>query len=183
MTDQNVKSEVSILSLAKSLLLNEAGEQVKIIDLWQKQTTMFVFLRHFGCASCKAHATQIWKDKEKYQSTGAKIIFIGNGQPNFIKGFKDELNIKDAEIYTDPSLEIFKAAGFKKGFLAVIGPSALINQIKPMVNGFHHSPNKNNGNIWQLGGILVMKPNGQVAYHYISQITGDYPPENDVLAT
>jgi len=35
--------------------------------------------------------------------------------------------------------------------------------------------------VWQLGGILVVKPGGQVAYHYISQITGDYPPERDVV--
>ncbi len=70
------------------------------------------FLRHFGCASCKMHATQIWNEKEKYQSSGAKIIFIGNGQPNFIKNFKNELDIQSADVLTDPYQYVKKSNFF-----------------------------------------------------------------------
>jgi peroxiredoxin len=118
------KSAVKILEFPKCEILNEEGEKIKNIDLWQKQTILFVFLRHFGCVSCQAHAVQIWKDRAKYEKGGAKIIFVGNGIPLFIKTFKEDLKIQDAPVYTDPSLASFRAVGFKRGFLAALGPKS-----------------------------------------------------------
>ena len=36
------------------------------------------------------------------------------------------------------------------------------------------------GDLWQLGGILVVKPEGKVGYHFISSAAGDYSPETDL---
>lgn len=40
---------------------------------------------------------------------------------------------------------------------------------------------KNTGDHWQLGGVIVVKTNGVIAYHYISEALGDFPPEKDVV--
>lgn len=174
-------SNVSILTLANSIVLSETGEQVKFANLWKNQTTLFIFLRHFACIACRAHAVQIWQDREKYEKNGTKIVFIGNGNYQYIQYFKEDLKIVGATIYTDPTLESFQAIGFKRGFLAALGPRSLANGLKLFTQGHKQIiTTKNTGDHWQLGGVIVVKSNGVVAYHYISQALGDFPPENDV---
>ena len=174
-------STFSMLNFANSPVLDENGASIKLSSLWQKQTTMFIFLRHFGCVSCRAHAKQVWSEREKYESKGSKIIFVGNGTPYFITKFKEDLGLQEATIYTDPTLQSFYAAGFKRGFVASLGPRALFNGIKMLANGHSQGAyDKDSGNLWQLGGIVVVKPTGDLAFHYISQVMGDYPPEKDI---
>ncbi|MGZ3726511.1 MAG: AhpC/TSA family protein [Pseudobdellovibrio sp.] len=174
------KPVVSILSFANCLVFDEHGNSTKLMNLWQNQTTIFIFLRHFGCLTCRSHAKQIWSERAKYEVNGSKIIFIGNGAANYIQHFKEDLGLQDATIYTDPSLKSFYAAGFKRGFIVALGPKALANGIKAYAAGSRQAYGKDTGNLWQLGGVLVIKPSGEVTYQYISQVTGDYAPEKDV---
>jgi hypothetical protein len=180
--DDTGKSAVRILEFSKCEIWDESGNAVKVVDLWQKQTVIFIFLRHFGCVSCRAHAVQIWNNRASYEKGGAKIIFIGNGIPQFIKTFKEDLNILDAPIYTDPSLVSFRAVGFKRGFLAALGPKSLRNGRKLMNEGHRQgqSFNRDTGDLWQLGGVVAIKPTGQIAYYYLSIATGDFPPDSDL---
>lgn len=174
------KSPVNIIALAGAQLLDEHANTVQMGTLWQQQTALFIFLRHFGCVSCRAHAADVWNAREKYEKSGARIIFIGNGQPHFIKMFRTELNLGDAPIYSDPTLAVFTAAGFKRGFLAALGPRAIVNGLKMYAQGHKQGTyDPTSGDLWQLGGLLVIKPNGRIAYHYISQVLGDLPPERD----
>jgi hypothetical protein len=172
--------KVDIIRFAKCEVLNSQGISIPVHLLWKNHTVVFIFLRHFACLICKAHATQIWEKRNEIQKNGAKIVFIGNGAPQFIEGFKEELTLDGSEIYTDPTLNIFKAAGFKRGFVSAIGPRALMNGIKLKSKGFKQGEMKEGiGDLWQLGGVVTIKPGGHVAYHYISEVAGDFPPEKD----
>ena len=44
------------------------------------------------------------------------------------------------------------------------------------------SVEKGAGDFWQLGGVLVVKPDGKIAYHFISDELGDHAPETDVMS-
>ena len=175
------KFEVDIVSLAQAEVKDGAFTKIKLGQLWQKQTTIFVFLRNFACIACRTHAKQVWDKREVYEKKGSRIVFIGNGEPEFIEVFKQEVGIEDAPIYTDPSLESFRASGFKRGFLAALGPRALKNGFS--FNRHGHKQGKyesGSGDLWQLGGILVINKEGRVLYQHISQVLGDFPPEKDV---
>ncbi len=177
----NPSAAVNILAFANCEVLNEQGHKVKIASIWRDHTIVFIFLRHFGCVSCRAHAVQVWADRAKYEVNGAKIVFVGNGPPLFINFFKQDLKIEDATIYTDPSLESFRAVGFKRGFLVALGIRSIANGLRLHWHGHKQGSYTNaTGDLWQLGGVVVVKPSGKVAYHYISLATGDFPPENDV---
>ena len=172
---------VDIMALKDSVVMTEFGSPVRMHQLWNKRTAIFVFLRHFGCTACRAHAMQVWEQRELYQKGGALIHFIGNGQPEMIKIFKEELKIKDALMFTDPTLEVFRAAGFRNGFLVSHGPRSIMNMTKLLKAGIRQSmPSKAAGSIWQLGGVLVVHPDGFVPYQYISEASGDFPPDTDI---
>lgn len=175
------KSNPKIPELAKCEVLNEAGQAISLFSLWRDRTCIFIFLRHFACIGCRTHAVQIWNERQKYEAGGAKLVFIGNGSPDFIKKFKADLKIEDAPVFTDPSLQSFRAAGFKRGFLVALGVKSIANGVGLIFKtGLGTKVKKDAGDLWQMGGILVIRPDGKVAYHFISEALGDYPPESDL---
>jgi peroxiredoxin len=173
--------DANMVALSRCEVQNENGDLISLFELWKNHTAILIFLRHFGCIFCRRHAKEVWNEREKYEKNGAKINFIGNGAPFMIKAFKEELEIEEAPIFTDPSLNSFKAAGFKRGFLAALGPRVVINAAKALAEGHAQGGlyKKEQGDLWQLGGILVVKSNGTPAYQFISQAAGDFSPEQD----
>lgn len=170
----------NLVELSQATVLDEHGTEVPMPNLWTHETAILVFVRHFACIECRTTARQIWSERERYEGAGGRIRFIGNGQPQFIESFKEDLGLKDAPVYTDPSLNVFHAAGFKRGFLAALGPKSLRAGFKLNTEGVKKaSYKKGMGDLWQLGGVLVVKPTGHVAYQYVSERLGDYPPEED----
>lgn len=182
MAKQNVKFKANIQALSQSTVFDENNVRVTLQQLWKQQTCVFIFLRHFACIGCRSHAVQVWLEREKYEASGAKLIFIGNGTPDFIRKFKEDLMITEAIVYTDPSLGSFRAAGFKRGFLVSFGPKSIVSGVGLMLKtGMKTSVQEGSGDLWQMGGILVVRSDGKVPFHYISEAIGDYPPESDVI--
>lgn len=176
------KPRIDIITFTKCKVLDENKNEIELYSLWQKQPAIIIFLRHFACIACRQHAQQVWALRDKFQSKGAKVYFIGNGSADFIKKFKEDMGIQEAPVFTDPSLLSFRAAGFKRGFLVALGPQAVVNGLKMMINNKSSTgrPSSSSGDLWQLGGTLVMGTNGKVLYHHISQALGDFSPENDI---
>ena len=174
------RPKIDIVLLANSVVLYPDETPVKLGLLWKNKKTILIFLRHFACIACRAHAVQVWQDREKYEKAGAQIIFIGNGQPQYINAFKEDLKIQEATIVTDPSLQSYRAVGFKYGFLSVVNPGSLTNVVSMAMNGHRQSIyTRDAGTHWQLGGIVALNPDGRMTYHYISQSVGDFPPAQD----
>lgn len=170
--------KVDIELLSKAEILDENSKKVKMGDLWRSDKALFVFLRHFACIACRAHAVKIWADREKYLEQGTKIIFVSNGAPNFIRGFKEDLKLEKAPVYTDPSLETFRICEFKRGAMAALGPKSILNAAKLLAEGHRQGSMAGDvGDYWQLGGVIEIHPGNKLAFHYVSQCTGDYPKD------
>ncbi|NQY99792.1 MAG: hypothetical protein HRT45_03880 [Bdellovibrionales bacterium] len=173
---------MDLVTLAKCELFTEDGKTLLTHQLWKNNTAILVFIRHFACISCRAQAKELWLKREVYESKGAKLHFISNGNSEFIRGFKQDLGIEAAPVFTNPSLSAFKAAGFKRGFLASTGPRAILNARR--MKKKHDLPQKYEegmGDLWQLGGVLTIAKDGRKVFHHISEVLGDYPPEKDTL--
>lgn len=176
-----MSTNLDVNKLGQQKVLNEKGESLALSSLWQDQTAILIFLRHFGCITCRAHAQEVWEKRSEYQKAGAKIYFIGNGAPYFIGKFKKELKIFEAPVFTDPTLKAFDQAGFKRGLLATLNPTSLKNSVSLLAQGHRQGTTGGDaGDLWQLGGVVVIKPDGALLYHYISEAAGDYPPEKDL---
>lgn len=174
------KHPVDIVALVNAQVYPMTGKPFRLGTIWQKQKTMLIFLRHFACIACRAHAVQVWQDRAKYQKAGVQLVFIGNGLPQYIEGFIQELGLEGATILTDPSLLSYRAVGFKKGFAAVVQPRSAINAVKLALAGHSQKmPSEAAGTNWQLGGAVLVSTDGKILYHYISEALGDFPPESD----
>jgi len=167
--------------LAETIVYDERGQKIKMRSLWEGRPAILVFLRHFACIACRAHAREVWHQRSHYEQAGSRIVFIGNGAPEVISRFRTEMHLGDAPIYTDPDLQAFSAAGFKKSFLGRFGLTAVINSMNLASKGYWQAKHqRGDGNTLQLGGVLLVMPDGHVRYKYTSTAAGDFPPYSDV---
>ena len=129
---------------------------------------------------------------------GAELVVIGNGDRQFAEAFREDLQL-DTPLYVDTTCASYAALGMKRGIAATLGswrtwakmPRALWNgvrqkRVRVIVRWWRWSVPAlipaEQGDAWQLGGVLVVLPDGRVPYRYLSAIAGDHPPVSAVLA-
>lgn len=174
------QQRVDILALKRLRIFSEAGVKVHFSSLWKDRTVIIIFLRHFSCIGCRAHADQVWNFHRQMKNLKVKIIFIGNGRPDVIKVFKEEMKLHDAEIYTDPSLETFKACGMHRGVSNYINLKSFIEARRIKKQGYKQGKyTEDVGDLWQNGGVVGFKDPGKVIYHFTSKHLGDYDDPDD----
>jgi hypothetical protein len=122
---------------------------------------------------------QLHHDIEQIRSKGAELYVIGNGSPSFIEGFREETKYTGA-IYTDPSLEVYKAAELKRGVIKTLNPFAIGATVKAFKNGSRQVGRQ--GDPWQQGGVLVVAPSGEVRWQFASDHPGDRPTAQQIAA-
>ena len=123
---------------------------------------------------------QLHRARDEIHARDAELFIIGNGAPSFARAFREDLEIT-TPLYTDPSLATHRLLGFRRGVretllsLAVYGAA-----VRALRRGFRQGWTR--GDAWQLGGVLVVRPDGTMAYRHASAAAGDHPPVADVLA-
>jgi len=170
------QQQVDMNRMINVIVYTEEGQALSMKSLWQYKPAIFIFLRHFSCIACRAHVAQIWQHRFTLEQEGAKIYFIGNGSFREILKFKKDMGIDNATVLTDPSRRSYLAAGLRRGVLPAIGPQAAVNAVDLFRQGHRQKHyHREAGDLWQLGGVMVVNPGGLVKYHYVSTATGDFP--------
>jgi peroxiredoxin len=165
-----------------SIVQDEQGRSIPISRFWHQQPAILVFLRHFGCVSCRSHSQDVWAHREHLQKNGARIVFIGNGSPDRIEEFRQNYHLEGAPIFTDPTLKSFQLGGFHHGLKYLLSPKSGKNMVQLISEG-HSNGNpfsSGTGSNRQMGGIVVVQPGGKVSYHYISEAVGDTPEAESI---
>ena len=162
-------------------VLNEAGAELALGQTWQGSPVVLVFLRHFACIGCSEHVGVLAPRLLELRDLGIKTVFVGNGTPNFIAGFRERhsLGPRSAELVTDPSLKTFAMAGLLRSKAATVGPRAIKNAARAWLAGHRNSAVE--GDAWQQGGTFVLDPANTVIYAHRDRALGDHPPTVDVV--
>lgn len=86
----------------------------------------------------------------------------------------------DFPIYTDPSRKSYQALGMRRDIMASFSLDILRNSRRAFGKGFRQTSTR--GDALQLGGVLVVMPDGKVPYVYKSRVAGDHPDPAEILA-
>lgn len=122
---------------------------------------------------------QLHRELPEIRRRGAELVFIGNGNRHFAEAFKQERGI-ECPLYVDTRRDSYRALGMKRGLGVTLGsPSAMLHMARALKAGFRQG--RTRGDAWQLGGVLVVKPGGRIAYRHLSNEAGDHPPVADVM--
>jgi peroxiredoxin len=176
-------------SVLEDVVLNDyEGHPVRLGDLWGERPAVLVFVRHFGCVFCRELAVDIHRHRHRFAEADVELAVIGHGTPEHARDFRRLQNV-DLKLLVDPDRKVYGLVGAKVATLGeLIGPrqilrglrATIVSRLKQGSIAVHQG--KILGHAAQLGGVLVIAPDGSVRYAHLSEESGDNPPAREVLA-
>jgi peroxiredoxin len=162
-------------------LPDHEGRSVRLGDLWRDGPAVIVWLRQFGCPFCRAYAVQLNRERGRFEDAGASLVLIGQGTPRDAASFRRRLRI-DLPVLADKDRVSYLAAGTKLATLGeLIGPAVVANAVVAMARQ-HVVLGGNTADEAQLGGTVIVTPDGRVPWAHISEDASDMAPPTEILA-
>lgn len=121
---------------------------------------------------------QLHREVDRMRNAGAEMIVIGNGSPSFIEGFREQTGYH-GPLYTDPSLDVYRAAELKRGVTNTLNPLGAVGFLKALARGGKQG--RTQGDPWQQGGVLVIAPTNEVKWQHASGRPGDNASAADII--
>jgi hypothetical protein len=123
---------------------------------------------------------QLHRDRDEFEAAGVRLAVIGMGTPENARHFRDTQHV-DLDLLVDPERKAYRAAGAKKAtFGELLGPRVMAAGLRRgLKSGVHQG--RTIGHPAQLGGVMIVTPDGDVPYVHLSDDASDNPPNSEVL--
>jgi NAD(P)-dependent dehydrogenase (short-subunit alcohol dehydrogenase family) len=115
---------------------------------------------------------------EEVRALGAELAVVGNGARSFAAAFRKDFHL-DTPLLIDPELRAYRAAGLRRGRLESLSSRVPRNALRALSRGSRQGSIQ--GDLWQLGGVFVIRPGGALTYSYLSREAGDHAPVDAIL--
>ena len=123
---------------------------------------------------------QLHRDRDRFEASGARLAVIGQGRPAQAADFRRSQKL-EIPLLVDGKREAYKAAGTKIATASeLLGPSVLLKGLKRGLST-RVRQGRTIGHPAQLGGVLVVAPDGTIPYAHLADDAGDNPPNDEVL--
>jgi hypothetical protein len=122
---------------------------------------------------------QLHREVDAFRARGAELAIVGNGSPRQAAAFARALHLT-IPVFVDPSRATYRALGMARGGIRkMLRPATVRHLLRALRGGFRQRWIQ--GDAFQLGGVLVVLPDGRLAYAFSSADPGDHPPTRDIL--
>ena len=131
---------------------------------------------------------QLHRARKAFDAAGVGLAVVGIGTPEQAAEFRESQGV-DLPLLVDPDRQTYKLAGAKVATLdELIGPKVVGRAVKRTLLSrwrqgsiaVHQGPIM--GHAAQLGGVLIIAPDGSVRYSHLSEDASDNPPVREVIA-
>jgi hypothetical protein len=123
---------------------------------------------------------QLHRDRDAFETAGVELVVIGQGSPRHARSFTEDQGL-DLTLLVDPERRTYEAAGAKMaGVTDLFGPRVVLRGLKA-VAGERVVQGRTIGHPAQLGGVLVVAPDGEIVWSHLANDAGDNPPNEVVL--
>lgn len=184
------EADIDWPKLETLFVYDEMGNKIKFSDVYRKQKTMIIFVRHFLDFITKEYCEDISIIPLEYlQNAEVRLVVIGPAPHRFIKPFR-QLTGLNHTLYVDPDREIYKALGCTEKLI-----SGSLDSSKHIKSGFisgvmssvwramrSSDRQEFQGDIKQQGGSFIMGPGDVCHFSHIDQGSTDHCQLNDLLS-
>lgn len=164
--------------LAPPVTLTDArtGAPVDLASTWADRPALLLFWRHFGCSCGRDRAARLRDEHDAYVDAGARIVLIGQGEPERALVYAAANRIPDdVTLLCDPGERAYRAFGLREG-----GPIEVLFDApdgylrcepalgREMAEARLAAGRPNVDNPWLLPGEFVVAPDGRLvtAIHF-----------------
>jgi peroxiredoxin len=137
---------------------------------------------------CRDYAVQLHRARGDFESAGVRLAVIGIGTPGQAADFRRAQGV-DLPLLVDPDRRTYALAGAKVATLGEIGgPKILARMLKRTLasrlrqGSIVVHQGRILGHAAQLGGVLIIAPDGSVRYSHLSEDSSDNAPVREVIA-
>jgi hypothetical protein len=129
---------------------------------------------------CREHALQLQRDRDEFEAAGVRLAVIGQGTPEQAAEFLRSQKL-DLPLLADEKREAYKAVGTKIAtFRELLGLKVTLSGIVRGVRAGVHQ-GRTVGHPAQLGGVVMIEPDGSIPYAHLSKDASDVAPNDEVL--
>jgi peroxiredoxin len=116
---------------------------------------------------------QLHRARERFAEAGAELTLIGQATPRHAAHFHRRLGLEGMRLLADERRRSYKAAGLKVANpVELLGPRSIVAGLRRIAStGVVQG--RTIGHPAQLGGALVVRPGGEVAFAHASRHAGD----------
>jgi prostamide/prostaglandin F2alpha synthase len=125
---------------------------------------------------------QLHRARSEFEAAGVRLVLIGQATPRHAAHFRRRLGI-ELPVLVDQRRESYRAAGAKVAtFGELLGPKSVgVGVTRAVRSGGKVRQGRTIGHPAQLGGAMVIAPDGAVAWCHMSEDASDNAPAEDIL--
>jgi len=152
-----------------------------VLEISDNNPVLLVFLRHFGCAFCRASLIELSQKRKNYENIGVKMVFVHMADYDVADEYFDKYNLSGAEHVMDPDCRYYAGFGIVKG---------TVNQLfglTSLMKGFSYSFKKGYGwgrivgDGFQMPGVFLVH-HGKVKERFIYKTVSDQPDYDKLVS-
>jgi prostamide/prostaglandin F2alpha synthase len=132
---------------------------------------------------CRDHAVQLHRARSEFDAAGVPLVLIGQATPRHAAHFRRARGV-ELPVLADAKRESYRAAGAKVATVGeLLGPKSVGRGVmKAARSGGRIHQGKVIGHPAQLGGAMVIRPDGTVAWSHMSEDASDNASPAEILA-
>ena len=125
---------------------------------------------------------QLHRDRDRFASAGVRLVVIGQGTPDDAREFQARNHVEGLPMVVDSTRASYDAAGAKVATVnELVGPRVMARgTVSALRTRLPQTATK--GHPAQLGGVLLVLPDGSVPYAHLSEDAGDNAGTDEILA-
>lgn len=177
---------VDFEKIRDKIVYDGMGNKITFGDIYKKQKTIIVFVRHFLDFVTKDYVEDLGMIPLEYlQEADVRLVVIGPAPYKFINDFKKETSF-NYTLYCDPEREIYATLELEQGYEPTdvsksrhVKQNAFMGVLRNMWKIMRVQEWQ--GDVKQQGGAYILGPGEVVHYIHVDKNQIDHAPINELL--
>jgi peroxiredoxin len=155
-------------------------------EFWNEGSTVFYFLRHFGCPLCQVHLAELQEHASEFARRGMQVVAVGQGTGEEAEKFCTQWNI-GFPCLGDPERTTYQEYGLRRGgWWSVVVRSLFtrpIHTLRLLLDADIEGVRLASTDLLQLPGVAIVEWGGTLRALHVATQPEDMPTPAEVCAT
>ena len=124
---------------------------------------------------------QLHRAREDFEAAGVRLAAVGQGTPRHAEHFIEEYDLDGMQVLVDPERKTYELAGAKIATVDELFHPKIVARGTKIASTERIVQGKTQGHNAQLGGVLVVGRDGEIAFAHMASDASDNAPVEEIL--